>query len=117
MIRTLTVPSWAQGRAGMGQGGWSASGFAYAIGEPVVVSFRSPIPIDTTMTVRETDAGWTLTADDGPGGSPRLVMEAEPRAADHFEAIGTPPVTVAEARDARSRFPEHAASDDQPTTH
>lgn len=117
MIPTITVPGWAQGRSGMGQGGWSASRFASAIGEPVVISFRSPIPIDQPMTVSRTATGWTLTTDDGPGGIPRLVMEAEPRSADHFDAVETPAVPIADAIDARSRFPEYPPADDRPTTH
>ncbi len=117
MMASITVPVWAQGRSGMGQGGWSASRFALAIGKPVVISFRSPIPIDTPMEVRETAAGWSLTAVDGPGGSPRLVMEAERRAADHFASVETPAVAIAEAADARSRFPEHPSSTDKPTSH
>ena len=116
MIPSITVPEWAQGRAGMGQGGWSASRFAIAIDEPVVISFRSPIPIETPMTVGETATGWSLTVAEGAGSS-RIVMEAERRAADHFEAIETPAVNLADAADARTRFPEQPDTEGRPTTH
>lgn len=101
----------------MGQGGWSASRFAASIGHPVIVAFRSPIPIDTPMLVSETADGWSLIATNGPDDSTRVVMEAERRPSDHFDGIETPPVSVAAAVDARSRFPELPPASDRPTTH
>jgi hypothetical protein len=89
------VPDWAQGRPGMGQGGWSAAKLEAAIGRPVTIDFRAPIPLEEDLSVVETAGGWELRADD------RVVMAARPRDVAFAEVEA---VSVEAAADARSRF-------------
>ncbi|MCP5027047.1 MAG: hypothetical protein GY929_12260, partial [Actinomycetia bacterium] len=73
-LEPIVIPDWAQGRPGMGQGGFSAFRFAAAIGEPVAVNLRAPIPLLTPLNVVRTAAGWALLDGD------TLIMDAVPRA-------------------------------------
>ncbi len=62
---SVSIPEWAQGRSGMGQGGYSAFHFGRIIGEPAAMNFRAPIPLETTMEVGAVDT---------------VIMDAAPRA-------------------------------------
>jgi hypothetical protein len=92
---TVRIPAWAQGRPGFGQGGWSSAQFAAAIGEPVTIDLRSGIPLDTDLTVAETDTGWELRHGDA------VIMAARPRDVT-FAAVE--PLDVDAAAEARTRF-------------
>ena len=95
-MTTLTIPDWAHGRPGMGQGGWGCGSFAAAIGEPVTIALRAPMPLETTLEVIAVEGGWQLVAPDGT-----VVMEARPAL---IAAVQTTPVEVAAATAARNRF-------------
>jgi hypothetical protein len=105
MSETLSIPSWAQGRAGLGQGGYACAMFEAAIGLPVSISLRGPIPLETEMVIISLDEGWELRHDD------RVVMSASPRSIDF---ASTTPVTIAEAAAARERFPVTAHDHNAP---
>lgn len=66
------MPAWAQGRSGLGQGGYTAAQFERAIGEPVSIALRAPIPLDVELKVRATGSGWQLVDGD------TVVMAATP---------------------------------------
>ncbi len=106
MGSSIVIPAWAQGRVGRGQGGFAAYRFASAVGEPVVVSLRAPIPLEVALDVVPAEGGWELrhgaatimqAAARRPGGLPR-----------------TDPVAAADAAAAMAGFPgtdgEHEAS-------
>ncbi|MGF1600122.1 MAG: hypothetical protein ACFCVK_24995 [Acidimicrobiales bacterium] len=109
---TITVPDWAHGRPGVGQGGYSAACFQAAIGRPVVVSFRAPIPLETPLAVSPGEGGWMVTHDG------TRIMDAEPleRLVEGFATTDPVPIdvaaagraaseaTVADGHDARSCF-------------
>ncbi len=109
----IVIESWAQGREGLGQGGWSSSQFAAAIGEPVSISLRSSIPLETPLRVMATPSGWSLVVD----ADDQVVMEAVPLPAGHFDGVETTPVSIDAAVEARSRFPELPPTPERPTTH
>lgn len=90
-----------QGPTGSGQGGWTAHRFASAIGSPVEVSIRAPIPLDTELrVVADADSGgWRLVTHDGPGGE--HVMTAVAR--DAID-VATSPVSIEQALAARGGF-------------
>lgn len=96
MADTIVIPGWSQGRTGMGQGGWSSAAFEGAIGQPVSISLKAPIPLDTPLDVTETGEGWRLANGDD------VIMTAAPVT---FTYASTEPVSVDDAADARSRFP------------
>jgi hypothetical protein len=102
---TIVIPRWGQGRPGLGQGGYTSSRFQAAIGQPVAISLRAPIPLESEMQIVEVEGGWQLQHNDA------LVMEATPST---IEFVDTESVTISSATDARSRFPvtaeEHNAS-------
>ncbi len=96
---TIHLTSWFQGPTGFGQGGWTAHRFVTAIGKPVTVAIRAPIPLKTDLRIEsiEADKRWILAAPDGS-----TVLEATRWEPDYPE---TEPVTIEHARDARDRFP------------
>ncbi len=101
----IRVPRWFQGPTDAGQGGWTAAKFVAAIGGPATVALRSPIPLDTDLSVVEVDDGWHLV--DGSFDPSSVVLAAkrwEP------EFAPTVAVSVDEAVLARARFP---LTDDQ----
>ncbi len=104
---TVFIPGWAQGRPGLGQGGYSAAQFARAVGVPVHIDLRAPIPLERRLEVVAQDGGWELR--DGE----RTIMAAQPRPAGGLPT--TDAVAVADAAEAMSRFPgrdgEHEAVD------
>jgi len=93
--RTVTIPRWAQGRPGMGQGGWCAATFEDAIGEPVTIDFRSAIPLEEPMVLRAVEGGWELRHEG------RLVMAARLR---DIPFTSTSPVTIDAAARASQAF-------------
>lgn len=100
---TVTIPRWAQGRIGWGQGGWTSGRFRDAIGQPVSIRFHAPTPIDQELTVLEDGDGWLLVLGE------TTIMSAT-RTMPEFAT--TEPVTVEAAADAKTRFPgfvEHGA--------
>ncbi len=101
----LRLSPFFQGPTDSGQGGWTASRFAQAIGEgPLTMAIRAPIPLETNLRVVSTPSepgpsatDWRLVDPDD-----RAILEArswEPDFAD------TAPVTIEEAVAARGRFP------------
>lgn len=78
-LATIRVPRSRQGQTDKGQGGFTSHRFAAAIGEPVTVSLRRPIPLETDLAVvpaaLEGGAGWALV-------DPRVpelpILEAQP---------------------------------------
>lgn len=97
----IHVENWFQGPTGSGQGGWTAQRLASAVGQPVTVSIRRPIPLETDLSVVEVHDGWHLVDPNGPE-EPVLI-------ASRWDAVfaDTEPVTIAAAADARTRFPLH----------
>jgi len=110
---TIRVPEFFQGQTGMGQGGFTAQRFVQAIGEPLTVAFRSPIPLDTDLEIIERAT---------PDGHPQWVL-IDPAAPDVDVLLGTrwdrnyastSPVGVDQAEAARGRFPHDEASHPAP---
>ena len=103
--KPIRVEQWFQGPTGSGQGGWTAHRLAEAIGEPVTVSIRRPIPLETDLRVIALDDGWYLL-DPAEPDQPVLI-------ATRWDAVhaDTDAVSVAVAAEAGKRFPLH---DDHP---
>jgi len=102
-MATVTVPAWAQGRSGRGQGGYTAARFEAAIGQSVSISLRAPIPLEAELAVVETSAGWELRDGD------QVIMGA---ALSDVTFGATKAVPADLAGQARTRFAghvEHAA--------
>jgi len=95
----IRVEHWFQGPTGSGQGGWTAQKLAEAIGEPVTVSIRRPIPLDTDMHVVTVHDDWHLVDPNQPGEPVLIASLWDPTYAD------TAPVSVTAAAEARTRFP------------
>lgn len=95
-MATLTVPRRFNGPADNGNGGYSAGLLAAELGEPAVVSLRSPVPLDRPLDLVREDGvvraldGETLVAEAAP---------AEPLALDVPD-----PVTPAEAHAAAANY-------------
>lgn len=106
MHSSIVIPSWAQGRAGRGQGGFSAHRFAAAVGKPVAIDLRAPIPLESPLGVVPTSEGWELRHGEA------TIMRAALRPAGGLPE--TEPVAVAEAEAAMAGFPgtgaEHEAA-------
>lgn len=97
-LATIRVPLSRQGQTGKGQGGYTAHRFASAIGEPVTISLRRPIPLETDLAVIAAVGeaqGWALV---DPAAPEIAVLEAQPWT-PAFPA--TSPVGVAAAERAR----------------
>lgn len=99
-MTTFRIGHRFQGPSGTGQGGWTSALFERTIGEPLTISIRRGIPLETDLEVIEVPGGWELH-DDGPG----PVMTARPRT-EPF--VDTEPVSIDAAAGARSRFPAAA---------
>lgn len=95
---TITVPEFFQGQTGMGQGGFTACRFVQAIGEPLTVAFRSPIPLETALDVIELNDRWLLVDPAAPDVS---ILEGTRWEANYS---ATTAVSVAEADRARNGF-------------
>ena len=93
----------------MGQGGYTCHQFVEAIGEPVTVALRSPIPLETDLDVVHTDGLWHLV---DPADPATVILEAtrwEPNYAT------TEPVSIDAAGEARENF--LMAPEDHPAPH
>lgn len=97
--RAYQIEQWYQGPTGFGQGGWTAHQLASAISEPVTVAIKAPIPLETLMAIETKDDGWHLAPITDPG---QTVLLATPW--DRAVAMTTP-VSLADAAEARGRFP------------
>jgi len=97
--RTIQIGSWFQGPTGSGQGGWTAHRFTQQIDGPVTTAIRAPVPLDTDLRVARRDNEWLLI-EDSPQDSV-TIMVARP-----WDPVfsDTEPVSVADARSARSTF-------------
>lgn len=102
----IVIPGWAQGRVGRGQGGFCAHRFAAAVGRPVTIDLRAPIPLEAPLGVVATAGGWDLRHGE------TTIMQAAPRPAGGLPE--TEPVAIAEAAAAMAGFPgtggEHEAA-------
>ena len=96
-MHSLTIPTRFQGPTAMGQGGWTAGQLNGLVGRNLTVRFRTPIPLDRAMTIREHDDGWRCTDGD------TLVLEAEPRGAGALPT--TDVVSIDDASAARLACP------------
>lgn len=100
VIGSFVVPTWAQGQTGIGQGGWTSSCFDQVVGQSLTVSLRSPIPLETELSVAQVDDEHWMVGFDQDGES-RLVLEGRP-APRQFAT--TDPVSIDSAIEASSRF-------------
>lgn len=101
----IRLTSWFQGPTGSGQGGWTAHRLARAIGEPVTVAIKRPIPLEVDMAITAIDDSWHLIDPSEPDQPVLIATRWTP------EFASTESVSVADAADARTRFPLH---DDHP---
>ena len=99
--QTVNVGPWFQGPTGSGQGGWTAHRLAKAIDAPVTVAIKRPIPLEVDLAIATVDDGWHLV---DPGEPDQPVLVATPWTPDYAD---TDPVSLADAADARTRFPLH----------
>ncbi len=100
ILGTFVVPTRAQGKTGIGQGGWTSARFEAIVGSPVTISLRSPIPLEVDLVVVSIDESvWQLGIEES--GEWRVIMEGRP-APRQFAT--TPPVSIESATQARSRF-------------
>lgn len=98
-VGTIRVPTERQGQTGKGQGGFTCQRFAEAIGEPVTISLRSPIPLDTDLEIEVQDDRWVLH---DPAVPDVAILEASRWEPNH---PACDPVSIAEAQHARRAFP------------
>lgn len=104
---SVTIPAWAQGRTGLGQGGYTAAQFEHAVGQALSISLRAPIPLATEMGVIDVaDDAWELRSGE------ITVMSAQPST---VAFAGTDAVGLDAAAQARTRSnantEEHVAPD------
>ena len=98
----IRIGSWFQGPTGSGQGGWAAHRFTTAIGEPVTVAIRRPIPLEVDMFIVDVDDdNWHLIDPSEPVNPVLIATRWQPA----FST--TNPVSIDNAADARTRFPLH----------
>lgn len=100
----IRLDNWFQGPTGSGQGGWTAHRLQQAIGQPVTVAIRAPIPLETDLVVIEQVAQvptWHLVDPTEPE-SPILI--ATTWDADY---ASTDAVSIDVASQAREGFPNH----------
>lgn len=93
----------------MGQGGYTCHEFVQAIGEPVTVALRSPIPLETDMDIVHHDDRWHLVDPSNPA---TVILEATRWESNYAT---TTPVTIDQAAEARAGFPMTA--DTHPAPH
>lgn len=97
---TIRIGQRHEGLTGLAHGGWTASQMSKHIGEQVNVAFRSPIPIETDMTLVDNgDQTWRLFDPTAPDTTILDAVQWTP------DVPGTDPVSIAEATEATSRFP------------
>ena len=96
--RSVSIPGRFNGPLTSGNGGYCAGVFAGLIPDPVAeVSLRRPVPLDTALEVAPGESG-ALQVLDGDA----LIAEARP--AREVEVEVPAPVSVAEAREAATRY-------------
>ena len=98
---SIRIGQWFQGPTDSGQGGWTAHRLQTAIGQPVSVAIRRPIPLETDLEVVEVVDAWHLIDPADPE-QPVLIATA---ASANFAS--TDAVSLADAQQARTRFPLH----------
>jgi hypothetical protein len=96
-IETITVPGRFNGPRESGNGGYSSGIVAGLIDGPAEVSLRSPVPLDTPLTVERTQHGEVLVHHGAT-----LVAGARP--AEEIELDVPPPVDPDEARHAAAHY-------------
>lgn len=95
MQKTLTIPAWAQGRTGLGQGGYTASRFELAVGQPLSIALKAPIPLETPMQVVEVgDHAWELRS----GGDTIMGAVPSPMSFARTESVNFADAIVARGR-------------------
>jgi hypothetical protein len=102
-VGTIIIPARYNGPANSGNGGYSAGALAELVDGSARISLKAPPPLDTPLTVVESDGLLAATLD----GS--TILEARPAAAP--EPV-LPMVTLAAAQDASTRYlglTEHGA--------
>ena len=100
---TITIPARFNGPANSGNGGYSAGALAELVDGPTRISLKAPPPLDTPLTVVETDGDLAATLD----GS--IILEARRARAPEPDV---PAVTLGVAQDASGRYlglTEHGA--------
>ena len=104
--QTVNVGPWFQGPTGSGQGGWTAHRLAKAIDAPVTVAIKRPIPleVDLAIAAAERRVASGRPARTRPAGPGRYAVDTGLRRRRTR-------CRLADAADARTRFPLH---DDHP---
>ncbi|MEM7095377.1 MAG: hypothetical protein AAF567_20420 [Actinomycetota bacterium] len=95
---TIRLDDWTQGPTGSGQGGWTAQRFSAAIGQPVTIALRRPIPLETDLQIAAIGDEWHLIEP----GVDAPVMIATAWTPDIPDAD---PVSIEDAASARTGFP------------
>ena len=108
-MTAIRVPSCRQGQTGMGQGGYTAYRFVQAIGEPVTIALKNPIPLEVDLDVVHQRDCWHLV---DPATPDAVILEATRWQANY---PSTEPVTVDQAEIARAGFP--VLPDEHPAPH
>ena len=107
-VSTIRVPTERQGQTGMGQGGFTCHEFVEAIGEPVTVALRSPIPLDVDLDIVHQEDRWHLV---NPSAPDTVILEATRWTPDY---ASTAPVSIEAAAQAREAFPMTAETHPAP---
>lgn len=100
LVSTIRIGRRFQGPSGSGQGGWTSALFERAVGEPLTIAIKRPIPLETELAVEAVDGGWEVHHDEA------VVLAGVPRT-EGF--VDTDPVPLSDAAIARQHFP--AAND------
>jgi len=95
-LTSIRIAHRFQGPSRTGQGGWSSARFEEAVGQPLTVSIRKGIPLETDLPVIEVEGGWEVRDGDD------TILSAVPRT-DPF--VDTTPVSIEAAIAAKGRFP------------
>ena len=95
---TLTVPARFNGPQHSGNGGYCAGLFATLTGEPAEISLRRPIPLDVALEVVAGDGEHQIVRGD------ELIATVKPAPGYVPQRPPGPPVTLAEAREATTRY-------------
>ncbi len=105
MSTTIRLEPRHEGPPGSGQGGWASWRFADAIGEPVTIALRAPVPLETDLEIEESGQGtWHLI--DNSFASPVTVLEASRWEPSFASTQAVPLDAAAEAR-TRFEFTDH----------
>lgn len=88
-----------EGPTGSGQGGWTAQRLQQAIGQPVTVAIRRPIPLETDLRVVQVASSWELVDPEEPD-APFLIATPWDQLCASTDAV-----TIDAAAEASTRFP------------